>query len=116
MPACHLPQLDQFEFHHRLARTPGVAIVMFTSRGCASCRAWKSVLADHRRRQLETHVYEVDAERELALTREFEVFHLPALFLYVDGRFHGALHSEAHPERFAAAVAAAVAAPAQDAP
>jgi hypothetical protein len=116
MPAHPLPQLDQFEFHHRLARTPGVAIVIFTSRGCASCRAWKPVLADYRRRQLETQVYEVDAERDLALTREFAVFHLPALFLYVNGRFHGALHCVAQADALHAAIEAALAAPAQEPP
>lgn len=110
------PQLDQFEFHHRLAHTPGAAIVIFTSRGCSSCKAWKHLLADYRRRHLETHVFEVDAERDLALTREFAVFHLPALFLYLNGRYHGALQSEARMEALETAIAAAVAGAPQEAP
>jgi len=116
MSHTRLPQLDQFEFHHRLGRTPGLVIVVFTSHGCASCKAWRRLLADYRRRHLETHVFEVDAERDLALTREFGVFHLPALFLYLQGRYHCALQSEARMERLEAAIATALAAPPQEAP
>lgn len=116
MPHSRFPQLDQFEFHHRLAHTPGLAIVIFTSHGCASCKAWKQMLADYRRRHLETHVFEVDAERDLALTREFTVFHLPALFLYRNGHYHCALHSEARMDQFEAAISKALAASPQEAP
>ena len=116
MPHSKLPQLDQFEFHHRLTHTPGLAIVIFTSHGCSSCKAWRRLLADYRRRHLETHVFEVDAERDLALTREFGVFHLPALFLYRNGHYHCALHSEARMERLEAAVATALTAAPQEAP
>lgn len=110
------PQLDQFEFHHRLAHTTGVAIVLFTSRGCASCKAWRRLLADYRRRHTETQVFEVDAERDLALTREFNVFHLPALFLYAGGRYHSPLQCEARLEPLHAAITAALAAPAHEPP
>lgn len=116
MPARNLPQLDQFEYHHRLARTPGITVVIFTSHGCSSCRAWKHLLADYRRKRLETHVFEVDAERDLALTREFAVFHLPALFLYLNGRYHCALQSEARMEQLEKAIEIAVTKPAQEQP
>lgn len=116
MSHANFPQLDQFEFHHRLAQTPGLTIVIFTSHGCSSCKAWKHLLADYRRRHLETHVFEVDAERDLALTREFAVFHLPALFLYVNGRYHCALQCKARMEQLEAAVATAIAAAPQEAP
>lgn len=116
MPHSTFPQLDQFEFHHRLGRTPALAIVLFTSRGCTSCKAWKRLLAEYRRRHLETHVFEVDAERDLALTREFAVFHLPGLFLYLNGRYHSALQSEARMESLEAAITAAVAGAPQEAP
>ena len=112
----NFPQLDQFEFHHRLAHTAGVAVVLFTSRGCASCRAWKKLLAEYRRKHTEILVFEVDAERDLALAREFNVFHLPALFLYVGGRYHCELQCEAKPETLHAALTAALAAPAHEPP
>lgn len=110
------PQLDQFEFHHRLTHTTGVAIVIFTSRGCASCKAWKKLLGEYRRRHTDCLVFEVDAERDLALAREFNVFHLPALFLYVGGRFHRELQAEAKMEPLEAAIAAALGAPAHEPP
>jgi len=116
MSHANFPQLDQFEFHHRLAQTPGLTIVLFTSHGCSSCKAWKHLLADYRRQHLETHVFEVDAERDLALTREFAVFHLPALFLYLNGRYHCALQSEARMEPLEKAIELAVAGPAQEQP
>jgi hypothetical protein len=111
-----LPQLDQFEFHHRLARTSGVAIVVFTSRGCASCRAWRRLLVEYRRRHIDTLVFEVDAERDLALAREFGVYHLPALFLYSGGRYHAPLECAADLERLRTTVDAALAAPAHEPP
>ena len=116
MPHSRLPQLDQFEFHHRLTHTPGLAIIIFTSRGCASCKAWRQLLADYRRQHLETHVFEVDAERDLALTREFGVFHLPALFLYRNGHYHCALQSEARMEPLEKAIDRAMAGPAHEPP
>jgi glutaredoxin len=108
--------LDEFGFHHRLAQTPGTALVMFTGQGCSSCRAWKRLLADYAARHPDLHLFEVDAGHAQALAREFGVFHLPALFLYRDGHYHCALHSEARPEALAAALRAALAAPPQEAP
>ena len=116
MPHSRLPQLDQFEFPHRLMHTPGLAIVLFTSHGCSSCKAWRRLLADYRRRHLETHVFEVDAERDLALTREFGVFHLPALFLYRNGHYHCALQSEARMDQLENAIDLALAGPVQEQP
>jgi thioredoxin 1 len=116
MPHANFPQLDQFEFHHRLARTSGLSIVIFTSHGCSSCKAWKRLLADYRRQHLETHVFEVDAERDLALTREFGVFHLPALFLYLNGRYHCSLQCEARMQILEDTIERTIAGPAQEPP
>ncbi len=98
--------LDQFSFHHTLGETHGLSVVIFASRACASCRRWKRLLADYvdRRESPEITVFEVDAEHDLGLVREFEVFHFPALFLYQDGRYHCELQSEASLEGFAAAI------------
>ncbi len=87
--------LTQFDYHHTLEDTPGVALVLFTSRSCPSCRAWRKTLAGYRARNPELIIFEVDCEQELALVREFEVFHLPALFLYRDGNFHRKLQCAA---------------------
>lgn len=109
-------QIDQFEFHHALARARGKAIVFFTSDSCASCRYWQRLLADYANRRLDVRVFEVDAKKESALAEEFEVQHLPALFLYVDGVFHCALQTEASISKLGAAIAAALAAPPQEMP
>ena len=108
--------LDEFGFHHRLARTPGVALVIFTSAGCGSCRAWKYLLSDYRRTHPDLCLFEVDAGHAQALAREFAVLHLPALFLYRDGRYHGALHAVAQLAPLEAAIADLLATPAQDPP
>lgn len=110
------PLLDQFRFHHVLAETPGTALVMFTSIGCGSCRHWKQVLSVYREQYPDLALFEVDAGRDLALAREFHVFHLPALFLFHNGQYHAPLQCEAHPERLRTAILDALAKPAQEAP
>jgi len=112
-----LVPLDEFRFHHVLAQTPGTSLVIFTSPGCASCRAWKRVLNDYCTSGHENvRMLEVDAAQSLALTREFGIFHLPALFLYRDGHYHCALQSAARPEKLQPAIESALAAPAQEPP
>jgi len=112
----NFPLLDEFGFHHRLAETRGPVLVLFSGAACSACRAWKRLLADYLPERPALRLFEVDAERSLALTREFEVFHLPALFLYRDGRFHCRLQSEATRRALDAALEAALAAPAEEAP
>jgi predicted thioredoxin/glutaredoxin len=111
--ATDLIPLDAFEFHHRLAATPGVSVVIFTSESCQSCRAWKQLL---RTTPLAAHVFEVDAERDAALTREFGIFHLPALYLYRDGEFHVALDCAAEPAALHRTIESGLAQPPQDPP
>jgi thioredoxin 1 len=111
-----LTPLDEFGFHHRLAATRGVALVMFTSTGCSSCRSWKRLLGAYHSQHPELALFEVDAGHAQALAREFNVFHLPALFLYRNGHFHGALHCEAQLDKLHAAIGDALVAPAQEAP
>lgn len=111
-----LPYLDQFEFHETIERTRGVVLVMFSAPGCGACRRWRPLLVRLAGERADLQVFEVDAARDLALAREFEVFHLPALFLFVDGLYHCALHSEAQPARLEAALQAALMAPAEEAP
>lgn len=106
--------LDQFDFHHRLAQTQGPALILFTAPACGSCKRLRRALTQEA--WPEIHLFEVDASRDLALTREFDLFHLPALFLYMDGRFHAEIQAEADGGAIRKAVAAALCAPAQEAP
>jgi thioredoxin 1 len=114
MPA--LMPLDEFRFHHTLAATRGIALVIFTSAGCNSCRAWKRLLGAYHTQHPDLALFEVDVGHAQALAREFNVFHLPALFLYRDGHFHGTLQCEAQPDKLHAAIADALGASAQEAP
>lgn len=100
------------DLHHRIARTRGLALVMFTAVGCGSCRRMRMALAECP----ELLVFEVDAGIDQALASEFEVFHLPALFVYRDGRYHGPLEVESTPARIRTGLAALLAQPAQDPP
>lgn len=92
------PKLNQFEFHHILAENPGISLVIFSTRACSSCFAWKQLLGKLQQTRPEIQVFEVDAQQDMALTREFEVFHLPSLFLFNDGAYHGELQCAASPD------------------
>ena len=110
-----LQRLDQFNFYVRLAETPGPALVLFTALACGACRHWKQLLEGFSRAE-GIPVFEVDAGLDQALTREFELFHLPALFLFVDGEYHRPVECEANLTALRTALAAAVALPAEEAP
>ena len=110
-----LQRLDQFTFHAQLAETPGPALVLFTAAACGACRHWKQLLEVFSRAE-GIPVYEVDAGLDQALAREFELFHLPALFLFVDGEYHRPVQCEATLTGLQTALAAAVALPAEEAP
>jgi len=108
--------LDEFSFHARLSETAGPALIIFTSAGCSSCRAWKLVLSDYIHLNPLFPVFEVDAGHAQALAREFNVFHLPALFLYSDGHFHCPIECEARMPALTDAIRQALVSPAQEAP
>ena len=55
-------------------------------------------------------------EKSIALAREYEIFHLPALMLFVDGHFHAGIHSPLLPEKLQQAVEKALILPAEEAP
>ena len=108
--------LDQFGFHHTLAGTPGTALVIFTAAGCGSCRVMRRAMTEFGASHPGITLFEVDAQRDMALTREFEVFHLPAVFLFRDGEFHGAIQCDPHAPGIERAVAEAMLSPPGEAP
>ena len=87
-------QLHAADFHHDMELQQGTSIVIFTHELCSSCRAWKQLLSRFKKEHPAIAVFEVDAIRDGALVNEFEVFHLPALFLYHNGSYHAPLQSE----------------------
>ena len=111
-----IQRLNDHEFYSTLAETIGPSIVFFTKPGCSSCRLWERLLAELLHQRDNLRVYQVDAEQNMALSHEYELFHLPALFLFVDGEFHCELQSEARLTQLQIALEAALAAPAEEAP
>ena len=108
--------LDQFDFHDRLEGTRGAVVVLFAAPGCASCRHWKGFLSDYATAHTDLGLYQVNVQQDMALAHEFGVFHLPAVYLYLDGRFHCELQTEARHEAFDLALHEALQAPPQEAP
>jgi len=111
-----IPFLDQFDFHPRIADTTGTVLVTFTSPDCGVCRHLRRVLQEIRGLRPDWHLFEVDAQRDPALSNEFEVFHLPTVFLFKDGVFHCELQAEARPSSIIHATLAALQMPAEEAP
>lgn len=111
-----LPSLDQYDFHRRLAVMTGTALIMFSSPDCGGCRHLRRVLREVLRREPDWQVFEVDAQRDSALTNEFEVFHLPTVFVFKDGIFHRQLEAEARTELIISATRMALQQPATEAP
>ena len=103
-------------FYDTVHNTRGTVLVIFTCAGCASCRAWKEVLKDYLRLEPELVIFEVDAHESMALANEYEIFHLPAMFLFRDGKFHCELNCEANRERIQQAIHLALQGPAQEEP
>ena len=111
-----LEALSQFDFHARIAETRGVALVTFTAPGCGGCRHLRTVMRQVRELRPGWSIFEIDAQRDQALTHEFEVFHLPSVILFFDGRFHCALEAEARPASIVETVRIALRQPALEAP
>lgn len=87
--------LSQFDFHERLENTRGVNLVFFSSENCASCHYWEQLLWKFKSSHSYVNIFRVDAARDQALVEEFEIFHLPAIFLYMNGQFHSEIQCEA---------------------
>ncbi len=84
-------ELTDFDIDRSLLDLPGVSLLIFTSVGCASCRFAREVLPS-----LALPVERlcwIDAGHNGGAVQRYEVFHLPALFVVKDGRFHGAVQS-----------------------
>ena len=108
--------LNDHEFYASLAETPGPSIVFFTKPGCSSCRLWRRLLGELLQQRDDINVYQVDAEQNMALSHEYELFHLPALFLFVDGEFHREIQTEARLAHLQAALDTALDSPPEEAP
>lgn len=114
-PIAHFERISEGAFHHRMEATKGLAVVLFTAPHCSACRAWKRrlpvALAD-----LNVRFHEVDVSEATGLARHFDIFHLPTIYLYRDGRFHAELQCEAREDLVRTAALGLWKAAAQDEP
>lgn len=108
--------LNDADFYSVIQATQGASIVFFTSAGCNSCRYWKTLLGQLSAKRPALHVFQVDAQQSMGLTQEYDVFHLPALFVFMSGQYHAPLQCEARLETIEHTLDQLLAAPAQDAP
>lgn len=109
-----LETLDEFRYHHRLRETGGTALVLFGSPGCGACRVAERRLPEAAPDGMA--LFKVDVQISPALARAHDIFHLPELLLYRDGRFHARLACEITPPALARAIRSALDQPPQEEP
>ena len=111
----HFKNLTDADFHHTLAQSAGVSLVMFSGPDCGTCRRVEKLLPGAVGDKV-AHLYRVDVQHSMGLARQYEVFHLPSLFMFVNGHYHAALHSEIMPIKLQAAIKRALVQPAEEEP
>lgn len=107
--------LTEGDYHARIARTLGNAVVLFTHAHCGNCRAWKRLLPEALSGSVQ-HFYEVDVALDTGAARYFGIFHLPTIYLYRNGQFHAELQCAARSEAIQCTAASLLALPAQEEP
>lgn len=90
-------------------------MVLLSAPHCGACRVWKTLLPQALADMADAF-HEVDVSEATGVARYFDIFHLPTVYLYRDGRFHAELQCEARREAIRQAVRALLAAPAQNEP
>lgn len=90
-------------------------MVLFSAPHCSGCRAWKQLLPQALA-DVADAFYEVDVSEATGVARYFDIFHLPTIYLYRDGRFQAELQCEARREAIRHAARQLLAAPALDEP
>lgn len=108
-------RLAEGDFHRSIAATHAVAAVLFTTPTCSTCQAWKRLLPDALDGVADA-LYEVDVVEATGVARGYDIFHLPTIYLYREGRFHAELQCEARPEAIRHTALRLLDAPAQEEP
>jgi len=117
-------ELDEFTFFPKLEDSSGIIMIFFTGPHCASCHHLKFLLnAEHTqftehyaKLNIDFAAYEIKADKAAALVNEFGVFHLPSIYIYIDGEFHCELQAEAIPRKLIEGIDFARSQPAQEEP
>lgn len=107
--------LSEGDFHARLAAHSGIAVVLFSAPHCGACRTWKRLLPAALSDVVDTF-FEVDVSEATGVARYFDIFHLPTIYIYRDGRFHAQLECPACREAVRETALRLLGAAAQDEP
>ena len=94
--------LDESTYYRYLAQTRGLALVLYSSPECGTCRIVEQRLPASA--PVDAVLFKVDVQVASALARAFDVFHLPTLFLYLDGHYHARLNCEVTPAALRSAI------------
>ena len=87
--------LTDLNFHQTLAEINGAALVLVGTAHCGACKQLKVVLQRYQISQQALPIFEVDAVMNGGILQALTIFHLPALFLYIDGQYHRQIQCEA---------------------
>lgn len=113
-------ELNEFNFHQTISDSFGIFLVYFTGPHCASCHHLRDLFTREtikfKNNFSEFNVYEIKADKATALVNEFNVFHLPTIFLYNDSQYHCELQTQAHPKKIIEAIKLALLNPAEEEP
>lgn len=90
-------------------------MVLFSAPHCGACQAWKRLLPDALSGLVHA-LFEVNVSEATGVARYFDIFHLPTIYLYRNGRFHAELQCEARQEVIHQTARQLLAAPTQDEP
>ena len=88
-------RVSELGFWQHMVQERDWTILFFSSAGCSSCKIWRRLLAEWEQSRTDLQVWEADAGIEMGLAQEFEVYHLPALFVFRDGRYQRPMQVEA---------------------
>lgn len=119
-----LQELDEFNYHATLSDSSsdssGISLVFFTGPHCASCHYLRDLFLQEKKQFIARfsafNIFEVKADKAAALVNEFNVFHLPTMFLYRNGQYHCELQSHAHPQKIIEAIELALEKEAEEEP
>jgi thioredoxin-like negative regulator of GroEL len=87
--------LTDLNFHQTLSDVTGTALVLVGAAHCGACKQLKTVLHRYQNTENALPIFEVDAVMNGGIIQALTIFHLPALFLYVDGHYHRKIQCEA---------------------
>ncbi|WP_083915657.1 thioredoxin family protein [Thiofilum flexile] len=110
-----LPTITDLNFYAVLAEHPDPTLILVTAPHCGACQVLRQALS-HSTLANAMPIFELDAVHNSSIVQELEIFHLPALFLYVNGEFHAELRTEPKPRAIQQALEHALTQPAEEAP